>query len=90
MTTTTAAAIAEQEPVTADTFVTSDILVTPNMQMFGVPVQLPMDLYIPPDALEVILDAFHGVSDQVPSVCEYKYFVIFLSIMFKLQIFILK
>ena len=21
-----------------------------------------------------ILDAFHGVSDQVPSVCEYKYF----------------
>src|SRR5207249_4602914 len=38
-------------------------------KLYGEPViELPSDLYIPPDALEVILEAFEGPLDQLPQV----------------------
>ncbi len=37
---------------------------TPVARIYGEPlIELPADLYIPPDALEVMLDAFHGPLD---------------------------
>ncbi len=50
-------AIAELEPPVVDLF-------APVARIYGEPLeQLPQDLYIPPDALEVMLDAFEGPLD---------------------------
>ncbi len=39
-------------------------LPTPIAKLYGEPViEMPQDLYIPPDALEVILEAFEGPLD---------------------------
>ena len=51
-------AVIEQVPET------SSEVVTPLARIYGQPVeQLPLDLYIPPDAMAVMLDAFEGPLD---------------------------
>ena len=51
-------AVIEQVPET------SGEAMTPLARIYGQPVeQLPLDLYIPPDAMAVMLDAFEGPLD---------------------------
>ena len=43
---------------------TASLALAPVVRIYGEPmVDMPADLYIPPDALEILLDAFHGPLD---------------------------